>query len=207
MSRLLSFPLTLPVLFKASSLSRRTKVLAVILAVAAGLAAGFVLLRTEGAGSTSQPRGAVTPSAGLRAARARALDVAAHIVKTGLRLEGHARSRTADASHAESLFASHSWYVAPPPPPPPPPPSAPTAASLAPTVPTAPPLPFQYIGSFKPDGGAQVFFLMQGDRVYDVRAGDTLDNTYSVDGFNGSQLLLTYKPLNIKQQLSVGSAQ
>jgi hypothetical protein len=203
MSRLLSFRLTLPVLFKAPSLSRRTKVLAVILAVAAGLAVGFVLFRAAGAQRT-QTTAASAPSAGLRAARARALDVAAHIVKTGLRLEERTRSRTADSSRAGALFAMHSWYVAPPPPPPPPPPSASTAASLAPTAPTAPPLPFQYIGSYKPDGGAQVFFLMQGDRVYDVRAGDTLENTYSIDGFNGSQLLLTYKPLNIKQQLSVG---
>jgi hypothetical protein len=206
MIRLPGFPLTLPVRFKAPSLSRRTKVLAVIVVVAAGLAVGFVLFRAAWAQRT-QMTAASAPSAGLRAARARALEVPAHMVKTKLRLEERTRSRTADSSHAGALFAMHSWYVAPPPPPPPPPPSAPSAASLAPPVPTAPPLPFQYIGSYKTDGGTQVFFLMQGDRVYDVRAGDTLENTYSVDGFNGSQLLLTYKPLHIQQQLSVGGSQ
>jgi hypothetical protein len=206
MSRLLSFPVTLPVLFKAPAVGRRTKVLVVILAVAAGLAVGLVLFRAARAQRT-QPTAASASSAGLRAAHARALDVAAHIFKTRRRVEERTRARTADTSLSGALFAMHSWYVAPPPPPPPPPTSVPTAASLAPPVPTAPPLPFQFIGSYQPDGGAQVFFLMQGDRVYDVRAGDTLENTYSVDGFNGSQLLLTYKPLNIKQQLSVGGIQ
>jgi hypothetical protein len=43
--------------------------------------------------------------------------------------------------------------------------------------------------------------------VYDVHVGDTLDNIYSIDGFNGSQLLLTYKPLNIQQQLAAGGTQ
>jgi hypothetical protein len=79
--------------------------------------------------------------------------------------------------------------------------------SLAPPVPTAPPLPYQYIGSYKPDGETQVFFLTRGDRVYDVHVGDTLESTYSVDSFNGSQLLLTYKPLNIQQQLIAGGSQ
>lgn len=109
--------------------------------------------------------------------------------------------RVTAANASTALFATHSWYVPPPPPPPPPP--AP-AASLAPPIPTAPPLPYLYIGSYKPDGAAAVFFLTKGDRVYDIHIGDTLDSTYSVDAFNGTQLLLTYKPLNIQQQLSVG---
>jgi hypothetical protein len=205
MRRLLSFPLTLPVLFKAPS-GRRAKVLVATLAVALVLAVSLVFFRIAGSAGTSQVthRTATTaPAVGLRAARARALD-AAHALKTQLRIEQHSRTRVADSSRAEALFASHSWYVAPPPPPPPPP--AP-AASLAPPEPTAPPLPFQYIGSYKPDGETQVFFLTHDDRVYDAKVGDTLENTYSIDGFNGSQLLLTYKPLNIKQQLMVGGTQ
>lgn len=113
--------------------------------------------------------------------------------------------RVADPSGAEALFAGHSWYI-PPPPPPPPPPAAPAAADLAPPVPTAPPLPFAYIGTYTPDGATSVFFLTRGDRVYDVRVGDVLDNIYSIDGVRGGQLLLTYKPLNIQQQLSVGGS-
>ena len=115
------------------------------------------------------------------------------------------KHRVSDQSGARALFAVHSWYVAPPPPPPP---STSTASvSLAPPVPTAPPLPYQYIGSYKPDGETQVFFLTRGDRVYDVRLGDTLESTYSVDSFNGAQLVLTYKPLNIQQQLIAGGSQ
>jgi hypothetical protein len=110
--------------------------------------------------------------------------------------------RVSNPDGARALFATHSWYVAPPPPP------APVVAPIqnsAPPPPEAPPMPFVYMGSYAPDGAAPVFFLTRGDRVYDVRVGDVLDNTYSVDAFNGTQLLLTYKPLNIQQQLSAGN--
>jgi hypothetical protein len=99
---------------------------------------------------------------------------------------------------AASLFSAQSWYVAPPAPPP-----APTVV-LPPTAPTAPPLPFAYMGSFRPEGAVPTFFLTAGDRVYDVKIGDTLDNTYSVDGVRSGQLLLTYIPLKIQQSLAVG---
>jgi hypothetical protein len=114
--------------------------------------------------------------------------------------------RVSNSVEAGALFATHSWYE-PPPPPPSPPPSMATTESLTPPLPTAPPLPFSYMGTFKPDGAPPVFFLTRGDRVYDVHVGDTLDNIYSIDGFNGSQLLLTYKPLNIQQQMAVGGTQ
>jgi hypothetical protein len=114
--------------------------------------------------------------------------------------------RVSNSVEAGALFATHSWYE-PPPPPPSPPPSMATTESLTPPIPTAPPLPFSYMGTFKPDGAPPVFFLTRGDRVYDVHVGDTLDNIYSIDGFNGSQLLLTYKPLNIQQQMAVGGTQ
>jgi hypothetical protein len=63
------------------------------------------------------------------------------------------------------------------------------------------------MGTFTPDGATPVYFLTAGDRVYDVHIGETLDNVYSVDGVRNGQLLLTYKPLNIQQQLSVGGLQ
>jgi len=116
--------------------------------------------------------------------------------------------RVSDDSSAQSLFAVHSWYT--PPPPPPPPPAAPkltAAAEAARNAPVAPPLPFAYMGSYTPDGSAPVFFLTQGDRVYNVKVGDTLNDTYSVDSVTNGQLVMTYKPLKIQQQLTVGSAQ
>jgi hypothetical protein len=106
--------------------------------------------------------------------------------------------RIVKAPAVAALFSAHSWYVAPPPPPP-----APVVVQ-APPAPTAPPLPFAFIGSYRTEGAGQTYFLTAGDRVYDVRVGDTLDNTYSVDGVKSGQLLLTYMPLKIQQSLAVG---
>jgi hypothetical protein len=102
---------------------------------------------------------------------------------------------------AASLFSAQSWYVAPPAPPPAP------VVYQAPPAPTAPPLPFAFMGSYKAEGGGSTYFLTAGDRVYDVKVGDTLDNTYSVDGVKSGQLLLTYMPLKIQQSLAVGDEQ
>jgi hypothetical protein len=99
---------------------------------------------------------------------------------------------------AESLFSPHSWYVAPPPPPPAP------VVYQPPPAPTAPPLPFAFMGSYRSEGGGAIYYLTAGDRVYDVKVGDTLDNTYSVDAVRSGQLLLTYMPLKIQQSLAVG---
>jgi hypothetical protein len=168
------------------------------LIAAAALVAGYVILgpkdpdavqpaRADAAAAAHAPRaGAPRP---VSASLARSLLALAH--------------RVADETSSGSLFAVHSWYV----PPPPPPPAPVVSAPVEPPVPTAPPLPFQYIGSFTPDGQPPVFFLTNGDRVYDVHVGDTLENTYDVDSFSNGQLVLVYKPLNIKQQLNVGVTQ
>jgi hypothetical protein len=108
----------------------------------------------------------------------------------------HSGDRVASDAAAAALFAAQSWYVAPPPAPPPPPPVA-----VKPPAPTAPPLPFNYMGSYRPDGAQPVYFLTAGDRVYEVKIGDVLDNLYSVDAITGDNLMLTYKPLNIQQSL------
>jgi hypothetical protein len=109
-----------------------------------------------------------------------------------------ASERVVKDSAAASLFSPHSWFVAPPPPPPAP------VVHLPPPAPTAPPLPFAFMGSYRSEGGGAIYYLTAGDRVYDVKVGDTLDNTYSVDGIKSGQLLLTYMPLKIQQSLAVG---
>jgi len=101
------------------------------------------------------------------------------------------------ADGVANLFSGHSWYVPPPPPP---------VVQRAPPPPSAPPLPFTVLGSYASAGGVPVYFLVKGDRVYDVRIGDVLDNTYSVDGVSHGQLQLTYLPLRISQSLPVGGA-
>jgi hypothetical protein len=105
--------------------------------------------------------------------------------------------RETSQHRASNLFAAHSWYKPPPPPPKRPPPPPPE--------PTAPPLPFSYLGSFQQDG-ATVYFLVQGDRAYDVKIGDVLDNTYSVDGVSNDQLMFTYLPLKTSQGLPLKEA-
>lgn len=108
------------------------------------------------------------------------------------------RASTGEEAPVANAFSGHSWYVAPPPPrpaaqaPPPPPPK-----------PVAPPLPFRFLGSYVEQGGTPVYFLVSGERVFDVREGDTLDGKYSVDGLEGDRLRLTYLPLKERQVLKM----
>ena len=110
-----------------------------------------------------------------------------------------ARDRTADNSHAAALFATHSWYVAPPPPPPTPPPPAP--------APSAPPFPYTFVGAYTSQGDGTVYFLAQGDRVVDARVGDRLDGVYQFETATAGQLTFNYLPLNFRQLLSTGAPQ
>ena len=110
--------------------------------------------------------------------------------------------RTADSKASADLFATHSWYVAPPPPPP-----APPAPPAPPPVPVAPPLPFTFLGSYAAEGDKPTYFLSRGDRIYDVKVGDSLDSEYSLDASEGSNLIFTYKPLKARQSLLAGGAQ
>ncbi|MDD1964343.1 hypothetical protein ACIPO9_11480 [Pseudomonas sp. NPDC090203] len=124
-----------------------------------------------------------------------------------------ARARAIVASDAEKsekvvvpqvdLFATQSWYVAPVI-------SAEQQAALdnavvAPSVPTAPPLPFQFIGKLEDSQQLQVF-LQNGERLYVVRAGDVIDETYKIDRISATEMSLVYLPLKFAQTLSVGSA-
>ena len=133
---------------------------------------------------------------------------AVHVVKTATARHDPAQAlyllahRVSADGSAQSLFAAHSWYIPPPPPPPQPAPTLTAAQEAALRAPVAPPLPFAYMGRYAPDGSAPVFFLTQGDRVYSVRVGDTLNGTYSIDSLTNGQLVMTYKPLNIQQQLN-----
>lgn len=170
----------------------RTKAL---IGVAAAIAA-YVLFSPENAQTIEAAKVTATAKSGTEPRASRAIEQ--NVTHTLFQLA----HRVTVGSSSDSLFAAHSWFVPPPLPRAPDP--APSARDLTPRLPTAPPLPFAYIGSLRPDGSAPVFFLMQGDRVYDVRVGDTLDDTYSVDGFDDDKIVMTYKPLNIQQRLFVG---
>jgi len=172
------------------NLSRRGKWLTGI----AALIAAYVAFGPKDSDSVEPARAtAVAPAHAPRAATTLSAPVARSLLALA--------HRVVDPTAAGALFATHTWYVAPPPPPP-----APEVKPEPPPKPVAPPLPFTYMGSYAPNGAKPVFFLTQGDRVYDVHIGDTLDGTYSVDAFNNGALVFTYKPLNQQQQLTIGGA-
>lgn len=173
------------------NLTRRSKWLTAV----AALVAGYVVFGPKDSDSVEPARTA--PSGAAHTVHASAASPSSVPVTRSLLMLAQ---RVVDQTSAASLFAAHSWYTPPPPPPPPPP----APVDTTPAAPVAPPLPFQFIGSYTPDGQAPVFFLTRGDRVYDVHVGDTLDDTYSIASFANGQLVFTYKPLNIQQQLLAG---
>lgn len=108
-----------------------------------------------------------------------------------------------DLSPAGDLFAARSWKAAP------------VLASvneqpvnLTPVVqvPTAPPMPFQFIGKLNDRSDLQVF-LQNGEKIYVVRKGDVIDETWRIEGISDVELSFVYLPLHLAQTLSVGSTQ
>ena len=180
-------------------LTLRTKAL-IGIAVAC---AGYIVLMPDASQTIEPTRGGGTPSSGASAPGATSRSRAIHPAPAGhkspvMNASFGPSDRIVKDTAAASLFSPHSWFVAPPPPPPAP------VVYTPPPAPTAPPLPFSFMGSYKTQGGGAIYYLTAGDRVYDVKVGDTLDNTYSVDGVKSGQLLLTYMPLKIQQSLAVG---
>ena len=185
-------------------LTTRVKVLA---AVAAAI--GVYLLATAPDTSTSttavvskrasaRPGNATSVAAGVAVPR----NVSSTSGPDASSLLARLSRRVTDGKAAPALFHAQSWYVAPPPPPP-----APYVAPPPPPAPTAPPLPFNVMGSYARPGDVTVYFLTRGDRVFDVRVGDTIDHIYSVDSAANGQLMLTYIPLKIQQALALGGSQ
>jgi len=184
--------------------TKRLKVLAA-LAVAIGV---YVLVSTPDpaaapAGTASKRSSAAASAAtGAVAGAPRPRNVSSTSGPDASSLLARLSRRVTDGKAAPALFHTQSWYVAPPPPPP-----APYVAPPPPPAPTAPPLPFSVMGSYARPGDVTVYFLTRGDRVFDVRVGDTIDHTYSVDSAANGQLMLTYLPLKIQQALALGGSQ
>jgi len=168
----------------------------------AAACAGYIVLMPDSSQTIEPTRGTSTPAHG--AAPAAAPSRTIHPAQAGRKSPVMNASffgpsdRIVKDTAAASLFSPQSWYVAPPPLPPAP------VVYQPPPAPTAPPLPFAFMGSYRTQEGGAVYYLTAGDRVYDVKVGDTLDNTYSVDGVKSGQLLLTYMPLKIQQSIAVG---
>lgn len=159
----------------------RTKPILVAVAV---LAVGLTLL---GPGEPADP--AATAQSDVQVSTSSAVVPAAS--RPFLELPG----RSTGDHEILQVFGGHSWYVPPPP--------APVARVVA-TRPVAPPLPFTYLGSFLESGGKPVYYLVKGDRAYDVRVGETLDGIYTLDAADDGRLMFTYLPLKERQTLGVG---
>ncbi|VVM90245.1 hypothetical protein PS862_03225 [Pseudomonas fluorescens] len=108
-----------------------------------------------------------------------------------------------DLTPAGDLFAARSWKAAP------------TLATVTeqpvnvtPVVqaPSAPPMPFQFIGKLDDRSDLQVF-LQNGEKIYVVRKGDVIDETWRIEGISDVELSFIYLPLHLSQTLSVGSTQ
>lgn len=104
----------------------------------------------------------------------------------------------AAAASARDLFPATSWEQKareeeirrnPPPKPAPPPP------------PQAPPVPFTYLGKLVEEGVTTVF-LVQGDRNFIARQGETLAGVWRVERIDEQAMTFTYVPLAKPQVLS-----
>ena len=89
---------------------------------------------------------------------------------------------------------------------PPPAPPAPVVwqPPPEPPPPQAPPLPFKYLGRLQESAERTVWYLLQGERLIVVASGESVDNTYRIDGAEAGQLRLTYLPLGQQQSLTIG---
>jgi hypothetical protein len=85
----------------------------------------------------------------------------------------------------------------------PPPPPVQQAVAAAPQPPTAPPLPFAYAGKLTQEGRTEVFVL-RGEELISIAAGQKLDAEYRVDAISESQIAFTYLPLKMRQSLELG---
>jgi hypothetical protein len=108
-----------------------------------------------------------------------------------------------DLSPAGDLFASRSWKAAPvlgtvi---------EQPVVVTPEVQVPTAPPLPFQFVGRLADRSDLQVF-LQNGEKIYVVRKGDVIDETWRIERISDEEMSLVYLPLHLAQTLSVGSTE
>jgi hypothetical protein len=82
------------------------------------------------------------------------------------------------------------------------PPAPPPVINLPPPAPTAPPLPFRFVGVIEDKSGPPAAFLAKGEALHIVRVGDVVENTYRVESFSPSRIVLTYLPLGQEQSLS-----
>ena len=65
-------------------------------------------------------------------------------------------------------------------------------------------MPYRYAGKSLHEGQMKVY-LAKGDRVFPIRAGDTLEGTYRVQAIETTRITLVYLPLGRKETIPVKS--
>jgi hypothetical protein len=93
-------------------------------------------------------------------------------------------------------FATRQWT------PESPAPSSPKAAAIAP--PPQPPMPYRYAGKLVLDGAEQIL-LANGDTIFPVRAGETLEGGYRVESIDADWILLRHLSQGTRHQIPVSS--
>ena len=68
--------------------------------------------------------------------------------------------------------------------------------------PSAPPLPFAYAGKLVQDGRTE-FFVLRGDELISIAAGQNIDADYRVEAISASSIAFTYLPLKTRQSLEL----
>ena len=90
------------------------------------------------------------------------------------------------------LFEFRSWT-----------PPAPPPAALQPSQPVRaepPPNPYRFAGIAMQDGAVQVF-LSSGERVYEAKAGEMLDDAWRIKSVQRDSVLLLHVPTNVEQRV------
>ena len=104
-------------------------------------------------------------------------------------------ARRASDEPGQNAFVNRTWFTPPPP-----------VKELAPAAPSAPLLPFTYMGKMQEgDKGPLTVYLVQGERAYNVKKGDVIDDTYRIESIDAERIVLKYLPLAINQTLSFGN--
>ena len=75
-------------------------------------------------------------------------------------------------------------------------------APRVPPKPSAPPLPYRIAGQVVQEDGMRVV-LVKGNRIFEVRQGETLDDGYRLDAIAPHSLTFSYVPLGTTQVLAV----
>ncbi|MEK7918728.1 hypothetical protein AAB988_37520 [Burkholderia contaminans] len=158
-------------------------------------AAASIVVRHDGVRAASAPARARVAPASHAAAPAPAPAPAPHAAAPTPREQLAALRAPVSVEAAHDPFTASSWL--------PPPPVVPPPPETRPAPPTAPPVPFVYLGQQDARSAKPQVFLGNGDQLLIVSPGDVIGGQYRVESVSGSNVVLTYLPLNQVQTVLI----